>query len=136
MHRITVRPNRRVHVFLGPELIRAGQATSPPSGRMTTLLTCSHCSACGNNVSLACIELPDSVSWSAQVAANIQARSLDVLCLDHPLWKKAMILLAKAHRLPREHGQVSEDARTLMEEAAALEEAARGMRLLSPACLL
>lgn len=103
---------------------------------MATLLTCSHRRACSNDVSLACIELTNSVCWSAQVAANVQARSLDVLCLDHPLWKKAIVLLAKAHSLPREHGQVSEVARTLMEEAAALEEAARGMLLLSPVCLL
>ena len=63
----------------------------------------------------------------AQVAASVQARSLDTLCLSHPLWKEAAAMMANARSKPKDSsGSWSQEALELMAAAALLEERAKG----------
>ncbi|KAK9863456.1 hypothetical protein WJX84_005269 [Apatococcus fuscideae] len=108
-------------------------SANPPSWAKddAVTLTCSRIKDLQNKASnvavdtLAAALLDLDVSF-VRVAAAVQPRSLDVLCQDHPLWKEAAAMMAKASSLPKEKdGHLSMEEISLMEEAALLQERAK-----------
>ncbi|KAK9844859.1 hypothetical protein WJX74_007778 [Apatococcus lobatus] len=94
-----------------------------------SILACAASNVAVDTLAAALLDLDVSfvrVGNPVRVAAAVQPRSLDVLCQDHPLWKEAAAMMAKASSLPKEKdGHLSMEEISLMEEAALLQERAK-----------